>query len=167
MRSRLAFCVVALVGVMASCIEPLTVPPCVRTTVTPVSTSADTVITNTGLRYVDGAVGRGPPADWCQTMAIQYSAYLLDGTKFDSTEVGDPLIFTPGLGGLIDGLEQGVVGMRLEGTRTLIISPELGFGAEDRRDQTGAVVIPGNSTVVFDVEVILVDITGTGGTGGT
>ena len=144
--------------VAASCIDPLDVPPCNETTVTPVSTSADTVNTNTGLRYVEGLAGRGLAAEWCQTLAVHYSAYLLDGTKFDSSGVDNPLVFTPGLGGLIDGLEQGVVGMRLEGTRRLIIPPDLGFGPNPRRDENGVIVVPGNSTLIFDIEVLAVDL---------
>ena len=158
MPTRLAF-VAALAIVVVSCIDPLDVPPCNRTTVTPVSTTVDTVLTNTGLKYIEGLGGRGLAADWCEALAVQYSAYLLDGTKFDSSGIDNPLVFTPGLGGLIDGLEQGVIGMRLEGTRRLIIPPALGFGAEPRRDQSGAVVVPGNSTLVFDIEVRGVNIT--------
>ena len=158
MPIRFAF-LAALAIVAVSCIDALEVPECTRTTVTPVSSSADTVITNTGLKYVEGLDGRGLAADWCQTLAVHYSAYLLDGTKFDSSDVDNPLVFTPGLGGLIDGLEQGVIGMRLEGTRRLIISPALGFGPEPRRDQSGTVVVPGNSTLVFDIEVRGVNIT--------
>jgi FKBP-type peptidyl-prolyl cis-trans isomerase len=157
--TRLAF-LAGLAIVIVSCIDPLEVPPCNETTVTPVSSSADTVITNTGLKYVEGAVGRGAPAAWCETLAVHYTAYLLDGTRFDSTEVNNPLIFTPGLGGLIDGLEQGVIGMRLEGTRRLVIPPALAFGPTDRRDQFGNVFVPANSTVVFDLTILGVNITG-------
>jgi peptidylprolyl isomerase len=154
------FLVVAVVtaAFAASCIEAISVPPCTSTVVTPVSSSADTVNTNTGLRYLEGLEGRGLAADWCQTVALRYSASLLDGTTFDSAGVDDPLVFTPGLGGLIDGVEQGVIGMRLEGTRRLIIPPSLGFGSEPRRDQNGVVVIPGNSTLIFDIEVLAVNL---------
>jgi FKBP-type peptidyl-prolyl cis-trans isomerase FkpA len=158
MRFRVLILATLITMAAVSCIETLEVPECTPTTVTPISSSADTVITNTGLRYVEGLVGRGLTAEWCETLALNYSAYLLDGTKFDSTEVDNPLIFTPGLGGLIDGLEQGVIGMRLEGTRRLIIPPALGFGTEPRRDQTGAVIIPGNSTIVFDIEILGTDL---------
>jgi FKBP-type peptidyl-prolyl cis-trans isomerase len=149
----------ALAITIVSCLDPLEVPPCTRTTITPISSSADTIITNTGLKYVDGLPGRGVAAEWCQTLAVHYTASLLDGTRFDSSQVDNPLVFTPGLGGLIDGLEQGVIGMRLEGTRRLIIPSTLGFGSEPRRDQTGAIVIPANSTVIFDIEIRGVNIT--------
>lgn len=148
-----------LAAMLSACIEPLKAPPCTSVTVTPVSTSGDTVTTNTGLRYVDGAAGRGLSAEWCQILAVQYDAYLLDGTKFDSSEANFPLIFTPGLGGFIDGLEQGVIGMRVEGTRRLIISPALGFGSQPRSNENGVVVVPGNSSLVFDIEVVQVGST--------
>lgn len=158
MPVRVALFAALSAAVAVSCIDPISVPPCTRTTVTPVSSSGDTVTTNTGLRYVDGLAGQGNAADWCETLALQYSAYLLDGTKFDSSDVTTPLVFTPGLGGIIDGLEQGVVGMRTDGTRRLIIPPSLGFGTEPRLDQNGNIIIPGNSTVVFDVTILAVDV---------
>jgi FKBP-type peptidyl-prolyl cis-trans isomerase len=117
----------------------------------------DTITTTTGLRYIEGVAGTGVVADWCQVMAIHYDAYFLDGTKFDSSrDDNQALVFTPGLGALIDGLEQGVIGMRVAGTRRLIIPPSLGFGSEPRRDPTGEVVIPGNSTLVYDIEMALI-----------
>ena len=72
-------------------------------------------------------------------------------------DIGRPLVFTPGLGALIDGFEQGVIGMRTCGTRRLIIPPNLGFGAEPLRNQAGEIIVPGNSTVVYDVELLEID----------
>jgi FKBP-type peptidyl-prolyl cis-trans isomerase FkpA len=158
MNSRFVLLGALTAAVAVSCIDPLDVPPCTPTTVTPVSASGDTVTTNTGLKYVDGLAGQGVAADWCETLAVHYSAYLLDGTKFDSSAVNNPLLFTPGVGSIIDGLEQGVIGMRTEGSRRLIIPPGLAFGAEPRRNTAGEIVIPGNSTVVFDIEVLAVDV---------
>lgn len=139
---------------IASCIDPLTTPPCTATQLSTASTSGDTVTLNTGLRFIETEAGNGGLADWCRSVAIHYDAYLLDETKFDSSSVVGPLLFTPGVGDLIDGLEQGVVGMRVPGTRRLIISPALGFGSEPRRDENGEIVVPANSTVVYDVKVI-------------
>jgi FKBP-type peptidyl-prolyl cis-trans isomerase len=139
---------------IVSCIDPLTAPPCTSTTLSTASTSVDTVTLNTGLRYIETETGNGGLAEWCRAVAIHYDAYLLDGTKFDSSSLVGPLLFTPGVGDLIDGLEQGVVGMRVPGTRRLIISPSLGFGSEPRRDENGEIVVPANSTLVYDVKVI-------------
>lgn len=144
----------ALSVLIISCIDPLTAPPCTATSLSIASTSSDTVTLNTGLRYIETEPGNGGLADWCRSTAIHYDAYLLDETKFDSSSVVGPLLFTPGVGDLIDGLEQGVVGMRVPGTRRLIISPSLGFGSEPRRNESGEIVVPANSTVVYDVKVI-------------
>lgn len=156
MPTRLAF-LAALAVVIVSCIDPLDVPSCTPATLTPLSTSADTVVTSTGLRYINTAEAQeGFTADWCRAVAITYGAYLVDGTRFDTTSLENPLIFTPGLGGLIDGLEQGVIGMRPNAVRRLIVPPQLGFGSEPRRDATGAVVVPGNSTLIYDLRVLQV-----------
>jgi FKBP-type peptidyl-prolyl cis-trans isomerase len=150
---RLAALTASVAGV-AACIDPIEAPPCNRVALSQVSTSVDTITTNTGLRYIEGATGSGAPIDWCQAVAIRYDAYLSDGTKFDSTGVDAPLVFTPGVGDLIDGIEQGVIGMRIEGKRRLIISPALGFGSEPRHNEHGDLIVPPNSTVIYDIEMI-------------
>lgn len=119
------------------------------------SVSGDTITTTTGLRYIEGAPGTGSAVEWCRTLAVHYEGFLLDGTKFDSSRDRDqPLVFATGFGALIDGFEQGVIGMRASGTRRLIIPPALGFGSEPRRNEAGEIVVPGNSTVVYDIEVL-------------
>jgi peptidylprolyl isomerase len=155
-KSLGAFALVCTAVLLGACLEPLAVPPCNRTTVSTASTSADTITTNTGLRYIEGTMGSGAPVDWCRAVAIHYEAFLIDGTKFDSTGLEIPLVFTPGVGDLIDGIEQGVIGMRFEGTRRLIISPALGFGAEPRHNERGELIVPPNSTVIYDIEMIQV-----------
>ena len=147
----------ALVLTAASCLDPVDPPDCTPVSFSPVSTNGDTVTTTTGLRYIELTVGQGIAVDWCQTIAIHYDAFLIDGTHFDSSRESDtPVVFSPGLGGLIDGIEQGVIGVRVGGSRRLIIPPDLGFGPQPRRDQNGQVVIPGNSTLRYDIEVVQV-----------
>jgi FKBP-type peptidyl-prolyl cis-trans isomerase len=147
--------IVLLPALLGGCLGRVTEPQCVTTPFSQASVSGDTVTTTTGLRYIDGDAGDGPAVDWCQDIAIHYDASLPDGTQFDSSrDRGGILVFAPGLGGLIHGLEQGVVGMRAGGTRRLIIPPELGFGSSVVRDQFGEVVVPANSTVIYDVEVV-------------
>jgi peptidylprolyl isomerase len=153
-RIGLPLPLVACSALILSCIDPITAPPCTSTSLSTASTSGDTVTTNTGLRYIENEPGNGGLVDWCRAVAIHYDAYLLDGTKFDSSSVVGPLLFTPGVGDLIDGLEQGVVGMRVPGTRRLIIPSTLGFGSEPRRNENGDIVVPANTTVVYDVQVI-------------
>jgi FKBP-type peptidyl-prolyl cis-trans isomerase FkpA len=141
-------------ALLTGCIDRINAPSCAPMSFSQASVSGDTITTTTGLRYIEGTQGAGIAGDWCRSIAIHYDAFLLDGTRFDSSREEDPLVFTPGFGGLIDGIEQGVVGMRGGGTRRLIISPALGFGAEPRRDANGQIVIPGNSTVVYDIEIV-------------
>ena len=157
MRTRILLFVAFGAAVCAACFDPISIPACTATTVTPVSTEGDTVTTNTGLRFIEGTAGSGVAVDWCHNIAVHYDAFLVDGTKFDSTRSdAAPLIFAPGLGALIDGFEQGVIGVRTGGTRRLIIPPALGYGSEPRRDATGQVIIPGNSTLIYDIEVVQV-----------
>lgn len=139
---------------LAACIDPPTAAVCTPAAVDTASVSGDTITTSAGLRFIDDSLGTGAALPWCTTVAVLYTAYLMDGTPFDSTDIDRPLRFAPGLGDLIDGFEQGVVGMRTGGTRRLIIPPELGYGSEPVRDNDGTIIVPGNSTLVFDVEVL-------------
>lgn len=139
----------------AGCIEKLSGPACIEKPWTIASTSADTITTSTGLRFVNGDSGVGNAAEWCGTVAVHYTGYLLDSTKFDSSrDLGFPLVFSPGVGALIDGFEQGVIGMRVCGTRRLIIPPNLGWDSLPVQNDSGDVIVPPNSTVVFDVEML-------------
>ena len=153
MRFR-SFVLPALLPPLAGCIERISAPACTAGTSTQASVSGDTVTTTTGLRYIEGTAGPGAAVDWCQNVAIHYTASILDGPEFDTSRGGAPLVFAPGVGGVIDGVEEGVVGVRVGGTRRLIIPPGLAFGPEPRRNVEGEVIIPGNSTVVFDIEVV-------------
>src|SRR5207302_10887753 len=132
-------------------------PKCTPMSSAQASSTGDTVTTTTGLRYIEGTTGSGLVVTWCHNIATHYDAFLADGTKFDSSrDLAQPLVFAPGLGGLIDGLEQGVIGMHGGGKRRLIIPPGLAFGSEAKRDANGQVIVPGNSTLVYDIEIIQV-----------
>jgi FKBP-type peptidyl-prolyl cis-trans isomerase FkpA len=142
-------------GLLSGCIDRISEARCESTAVQATEVRADTVVTNTGLRWIEGTPGIGTELAWCKAVAVHYDAYLLDGGKFDSSrDDGRPLLFVPGYSALIDGFEQGVVGMRTGGTRRLIVPPQLGYGSEPLRDSAGQIIIPGNSTLVFDLEVI-------------
>lgn len=103
----------------------------------------DTVVTATGVRYIELALGTGATAATCTEVSVSYTGRLLDGTQFDAGSFA----FIPGAGQVVEGFEQGVVGMRVDGSRRIIIPPELGYGS------TPHGLIPANSTLVFDVTV--------------
>ena len=81
---------------------------------------------------------------------VHYIGMLEDGTKFDSSyDRGEPFSFQIGLRQVIKGWETGILGMKVGGKRTLIIPPELGYG-----DRGAGELIPPNSTLIFDIEII-------------
>ena len=102
--------------------------------------------TATGLYYRDIAVGSGATVVSGQKLVVRYTGSLINGTLFDSNPVG--FTFTIGIGEVISGWDQGIVGMKVGGTRQLIIPPALAYGA------TAKGSIPGYSILVFNVTVI-------------
>src|SRR5262249_46797162 len=113
----------------------------------------------------DITVGTGAQAMPGDTVSILYSAYIGDvssGTLFDSSAAhgNQPLTFTLGTNGIVSGLQIGINGMQVGGERLLTVPPSLGYGSQDvhqdPNDPNSPVVIPANSTLVFDV--ILVDV---------
>ena len=128
-------------------------PECDEVFNTVAETRGDTVVLTTGLRYIETEVGTGATVVSCRGAAISLRGTLLDSTQFQAP-LG--IQFTPGLGQLIDGVDHGVIGLRVGGTRRLIVPPELGYGSTPRTNDAGEVVIPPNSTIVFDVEALAV-----------
>jgi FKBP-type peptidyl-prolyl cis-trans isomerase FkpA len=110
--------------------------------------------TPSGLQYEDTTIGTGAEAVTGQHVKVHYTGWLFNdgvkGAKFDSSkDRGDPFAFGLGAGQVIKGWDEGVQGMKVGGARTLVIPPELGYGA---RGAGG--VIPGNATLMFDVELL-------------
>ena len=113
--------------------------------------------TPSGLQYTDNVVGDGAEAKAGQHVTVHYTGWLYNdgeqGAKFDSSrDRNDPFDFPLGAGMVIKGWDEGVQGMMIGGQRTLIIPPELGYGA---RGAGG--VIPPNATLKFDVELLGLD----------
>ena len=98
----------------------------------------------------DIKAGEGRAAQAGDTVVVHYVDTLADGTKFDSSrDRGSPFSFALGRGQVIQGWDLGVAGMQVGGVRKLTIPPEEGYGA---RGAGG--VIPPNSTLTFDVELL-------------
>lgn len=102
-----------------------------------------------GLTYVEIECGDGDEAQTGDTVTVHYTGTLEDGTEFDSSVGGEPFTFTLGTGGVIEGWEQGVPGMRVGGKRELTIAPELAYGDSGAGD-----VIPPGATLIFEVELV-------------
>jgi FKBP-type peptidyl-prolyl cis-trans isomerase FkpA len=117
------------------------------------------ITTASGLQYEDTVPGTGAEAQAGQRVRVHYTGWLHDpaadngrGRKFDSSkDRNDPFVFPLGAGHVIGGWDEGVQGMKVGGTRTLLIPPQLGYGA---RGAGG--VIPPNATLVFEVELLAV-----------
>jgi FKBP-type peptidyl-prolyl cis-trans isomerase FkpA len=112
------------------------------------------ITTPSGLQYEDTTVGSGAEAAPGQHVHVHYTGLLYhneqQGAKFDSShDRNDPFAFSLGAGMVIKGWDEGVAGMKIGGKRTLIIPPQLGYGA---RGAGG--VIPPNATLKFDVELL-------------
>lgn len=104
---------------------------------------------STDLQIEDLAVGTGSQAKVGDAVSVHYKGTLLNGTVFDSSyNRGTPFSFTLGENSVIQGWEQGVLGMKVGGKRKLVIPPHLAYGPSARG------LIPANSTLVFEVELL-------------
>ena len=113
-----------------------------------------TMTTASGLQIADTKVGTGASPRQNQTAVVHYTGWLYEngakGKKFDSSvDRGQPFEFPVGAGRVIKGWDEGVATMKIGGKRTLIIPPQLGYGARGAGGD-----IPPNATLIFDVELI-------------
>ncbi len=114
------------------------------------------ITTPSGLQYEDTSVGSGEEARAGRPVQVHYTGWLFNdgvqGAKFDSSkDRGQPFEFPLGAGMVIKGWDEGVQGMKVGGTRRLVIPPQLGYGA---RGAGG--VIPPNATLLFEVDLLAV-----------
>ena len=129
--------------------------------ITPSATITQAVVTQpmqkeedvTELKITDIKEGNGASAVSGKTLTVNYRGALTSGTQFDSSyDRGQPFVFKLGVGGVIQGWDKGVVGMKVGGKRKLVIPPDLGYGSRG----AGA-SIPPNATLVFEIELLKVE----------
>ena len=108
-----------------------------------------------GLVMEDLVVGEGTEAQDFNKVVVNYTGKLKDGSVFDSSlnPGREPFTFTLGVGSVIKGWDMGVKGMKVGGKRKLKIPPELGYGAKGAGN-----VIPPNAALIFDVELLEVEV---------
>ncbi len=113
-----------------------------------------TKVLPSGLKIEDLEIGNGEEAVAGKMVSVHYTGRLTDGKKFDSSydhPGKKPFTFKLGGGMVIEGWDQGLVGMRVGGKRRLTIPPKLAYG-----ESGFPPVIPPNATLVFDVELLSV-----------
>lgn len=159
--ARVLFALVLLLGVVGACGDDADDPPtedvdgqvqapdqeeeadasesCVR---------GEPTTSESGLVIEDLECGTGEEARRGNYILVHYQGELEDGTVIDSSRGGAPLPLNLGGGGVIQGWEEGIPGMRVGGVRKLTIPPELAYGS------SGAGPIPPNSTLIFEVELL-------------
>ncbi|KAM6563759.1 hypothetical protein CsatB_023757 [Cannabis sativa] len=116
---------------------------------------------NSGLGYCEVQPGTGVEAPYGELINVHYTARFADGTVFDSSyKRGRPLTMRIGAGKVLKGLDQGILGgegvppMLVGGRRKLYIPPELAYGPEPAGCFSGDCNIPGNATLVYDINFI-------------
>ena len=119
------------------------------------SEKKDSITMDNGLVIEDIIEGDGKEANDYNKVVVNYTGKLEDGSIFDSSlsPGKEPFTFTLGVGSVIKGWDTGVKGMKVGGKRKLTIPPELGYG-----DRGAGNVIPPGATLIFEVELIEVEI---------
>ena len=111
--------------------------------------AAKAVTTPSGLKYVDLLVGKGPAPKDGDTVLVHYTGRFTNGKVFDTSRGKQPFHFVLGRGQVIKGWDEGVASMHVGGKRKLTVPPGLAYGAQGYPG-----VIPPNSTLVFQVELL-------------
>ena len=127
--------------------------------VAPTSAPEDQAGVTDQVQIQDVAVGEGEEAAPGSVVSVLYVGRFEDGTVFDSSEAhgNEPLKFTLGEPGLIQGFQIGVNGMHVGGERLMVIPPPLGYGAQEVRDPEGKLIIPANAVLIFNVQLLSVE----------
>lgn len=119
---------------------------------TPTAPSANVPYSSTDLRVGDGTTAITGSRIQVNYTGWLYSASASDhkGNQFDTTTGKEPYAFYLGVGGVIKGWDLGIPGMKVGGLRRLVIPPDLAYGAQT----AGNGAIPGNSTLIFEIELL-------------
>ncbi len=117
--------------------------------------SSPTTPSTAAYSQTDVKVGTGDEATATSTVVVNYTGWFYDasmadkkGLQFDTSYGGDPFTVQLGVGGIIEGWDKGVPGMRVGGQRRLVVPPSLAYGP------ARYAVIPPNATLVFDIELL-------------
>ena len=115
--------------------------------------SKDKEVMDGELIIEDLKVGQGTAVAQYNIVTVNYTGWLTDGTKFDSSlnPGRTPFRFTVGGGQVIKGWDEGLIGMKVGGKRKLTIPPNMGYGSQDMG------VIPSNSTLVFEIDLLIIE----------
>lgn len=116
------------------------------------ASAGDLQRTPSGLAYLDIVTGAGDSPEEGAPVTVHYTGYLMDGKKFDSSvDRKEPFTFVAGVGQVIKGWDEGVMGMKVGGKRKLIIPSQLAYG-----DRGVPGLIPSGADLVFDIELLRV-----------
>ena len=125
-------------------------PPRVAPAAPQTIADADYTTTESGLKYHDFEVGSGPQPTTGQNVEVEYTGWLTDGTKFDSSyDRAKGIVFPVGTGRVIKGWDEGLLSMKVGGRRQLVIPGDIAYGERGRPP-----VIPADATLVFEVHLV-------------
>jgi len=148
--SILAITLLALAGMSIAQTAPAAKTAAKPATSGPTKVTGEPTKTASSLEYWDIKVGTGAVAQSGQHVKVDYTGWLTNGKKFDSSVgTGKPFDLMLGAGQVIKGWDEGIVGMKVGGKRQLRIPPELAYGVKGYPG-----VIPPSATLIFDVQLI-------------
>ena len=107
---------------------------------------------SSGIFYEIGTAGSGSTASVCSVVNVKYAGYLTTGYNFQTNTTG----YSNYLGALIQGWQKGIPLIKAGGSITLYIPPSLGYGNQEQRNEAGAVIIPANSILIFNIQLVAV-----------